>query len=314
MGEFLKSTRFKVLLAFLAFLVGIMIYSVTKGGYSLSGASFINTITKPFRFVSNGISMNLEKNADRINNADAYYEENLELKRQIGELNKKLTDYDDLVAEVEELRKLVVIKEQHPDSIFSEPAEVMGFIANDPFKGFTIDKGYADGIEPYSPVITPEGIVGIIIDVSQHSSTVRTLLSPDLSIAAICSSNSRDFGIIEGTVLTAENSKTKLTHLEKDHQIEKGDLMVTSGNSGLFPKDYAIGTVTEIGVEANGLSAYAEIEPCADISRLRSVFVITDFDGKNGEDEEEEETENIPVEAVDSKEVKEATNEAENTP
>ena len=296
MGEFLKSTRFKVLLAFLAFLVGIMIYSVTKGGYSLSGASFINTITKPFRFASNSVSMELEKNADRISNADAYYEENLELKRQIGELNKKLTEYDDLLAEVEELRKLVVIKEEHPDSIFSQSADVMGYIANDPFKGFTIDRGYADGIEPYSPVITPEGIVGIVIEVSQHSSTVRTLLSPDLSIAAICSSTNTDFGIIEGSVLAAENSRTKLIHLDKNHGIKEGDLMITSGNSGLFPKDYAIVTVTKVGIEANGLSAYAEIEPAADISRLRSVFVIMDFDGKNGEAEKEDtdEAENTP--------------------
>ncbi len=296
MGEFLKSTRFKVLLAFLAFLVGIMIYSVTKGGYSLSGASFINTITKPFRFASNSISMKLEKNADRISNADAYYEENLELKRQIGELNKKLTEYDDLLAEVEELRKLVVIKEEHPDSVFSQSAEVMGYIANDPFKGFTIDRGYADGIEPYSPVITPEGIVGIVIEVSQHSSTVRTLLSPDLSIAAICSSTNTDFGIVEGSVLAAENSRTKLIHLDKNHGIKEGDLMITSGSSGLFPKDYAIGTVTEVGIEANGLSAYAEIEPAADISRLRSVFVIMDFEGKDGEEEKEDtdEAENTP--------------------
>ena len=72
--------------------------------------------------------------------------------------------------------------------------------------------------------------------------------------------------------------------------------MITSGSSGLFPKDYAIGTVTDVGVEANGLSAYAEIEPAADISRLRSVFVIMDFDGKNGEEEKEDtdEAENTP--------------------
>ena len=109
MREFLKSTRFKVLLAFLAFLVGIMIYAVTKGGYSLSGASFVQTATKPFRFVSNGISMKMERVTDRISHADAYYEENQQLKIKIGELNKQLTDYDDLKKEVEELRKLVVI-------------------------------------------------------------------------------------------------------------------------------------------------------------------------------------------------------------
>ena len=55
MREFIKSTRFKILLAFLAFLMGIMIYAVTKGGYSVSSVSFINTLTKPVRKLSNGI-------------------------------------------------------------------------------------------------------------------------------------------------------------------------------------------------------------------------------------------------------------------
>lgn len=280
MREFLKSTRFKILLAFIAFLVGIMIYAVTKGGYSLSGASFINTVTKPFRFVSNGISMNLEKTIDRIENADAYYEENQELKKQVGDLNKQLTDYADLKTEVEELRKLVVVKEEHPDSVFSQPADVLGYVANDPFKGFTIDRGSDDGIEPYSPVITPEGVVGITINVSQHTSTVRTILSPDLSVAAVCSDTNTDFGIIEGTVITAENKMTKLSHLTPEHKIKKGSLIVTAGSSGLFPKDYVIGTVKSTGVDPNGLTAYAEIEPAVDITRLSSVFVITDFDGK----------------------------------
>ncbi|MCM1132755.1 MAG: rod shape-determining protein MreC [Ruminococcus flavefaciens] len=291
MREFLKSTRFKVLLAFIAFLIGVMIYSVTKGGYAFSGASFINTVTKPLRTVSNGFSVKIETIIDRFENSDFYYTQNQELQKKIGELNKQLADYEDLKAEVEELRKLAVIKEEHPDSVFSQPAEVLGYIANDPFKSFTIDKGYADGIEPYSPVTTPEGIVGIVIEVSQYTATVRTILSPDLSVASVCSATNADFGIVEGTVITAENNKTKLTHLNINHEIKKDDLIITSGSSGLFPKDYPIGTVTKIGVEPNGLTAYAEIEPCTDISRLRSVFVITDFAGKK---ETEYEAENTP--------------------
>lgn len=291
MREFLKSTRFKFLLAFIAFLVGIMIYSVTKGGYSFSGASFLNTITKPIRFVSNGFSVKIEDIVDRYENSDFYYIQNQELQKKIGELNKQLADYDDLKAEVEELRKLAVIKEEHPDSVFSQPAEILGYIANDPFKSFTIDRGYADGITPYSPVATSEGIVGIVIEVSQYTATVRTVLSPDLSIASVCSSTNADFGIIEGSVITAENNMTKLTHLNINHQVKNGDLIITSGSSGLFPKDYPIGTVKSTGVETNGLTAYAEIEPCTDISRLRSVFVITDFAGKK---ETENEAENTP--------------------
>ena len=76
MRSFFKSAGFKVLLAFLAFLIGIMIYAVTKGGYAVSGESFINTITKPFRSVSNNISMKIESSLDKMNNADKYYEEN----------------------------------------------------------------------------------------------------------------------------------------------------------------------------------------------------------------------------------------------
>lgn len=290
MREFFKSTRFKILLAFIAFLVGIMIYAVTKGGYSLAGASFINTVTKPFRFVSNKISMELETVIDRLNNSDSYYNENQELKKQISELNEQLTDYNDLKAELEEFRKLVDIREEHPDSVFSLPAEVLGYVANDPFKSFTIDKGSEDGIEPYSPVTTSDGIVGIIIEVSKHTATVRTILSPDLSIAAVCSATNTDFGIIEGTVINAENNTTKLTHLDIKHKIKKGDLIITSGSSGLFPKDYSIGTVKSLDVEANGLTAFAEIEPCADLSRLRSVFVITDFAGKKETENEAEDS------------------------
>ncbi|HRU97025.1 MAG TPA: rod shape-determining protein MreC [Ruminococcus sp.] len=304
MREFFKSARFKVLLGFLALLVGIMIYAVTKGGYSVSAASFVNTVTKPFRIASNSVSMKIESIADKLSNADKYYEENQKLKAQIGELNKQLTEYDDLKEEVEELRKFVVIKEQHPDYIISQPAEVLGYIANDPFRSFTIDKGSAEGIEPFCPVVTAEGLVGITIDVSGHVSTVRTILSPDLSIAAVSSSTNADYGIIEGTVATAENGNTKLIHLDMDNELRVGDLMVTSGNSGLFPKGYAIGSVKSLGFETNGLSACAEIEPCSDITRLGSVVVITDFSGKNneygeentesGEKEDSDEAENIP--------------------
>lgn len=49
MRDFFKSFRFKIFIAFLAFLIGIMIYAVTKGGYAVSGASFINTVTQPFK-------------------------------------------------------------------------------------------------------------------------------------------------------------------------------------------------------------------------------------------------------------------------
>jgi rod shape-determining protein MreC len=288
MRDFLKSTRFKILLGFLAFLAGIMIYAVTKGGYSVSGASFINTITMPFRAASNGISMKMEGTVDKLSNADKYYEENQKLKKQIGELNAQLTEYDAIKAEVEELRKFVSIKEEHEDYMLSQPCGVLGYVTNDPFKSFTIDKGSADGILVNCPVVTAEGLVGITVEVSEHVSTVRTILSPDLSVAAMASSSSADQGIIEGNVLSSESGQTKLIHVPKKNKLKRGDLMITTGTSGLFPKDYPIGTILDIGLDSNGLSVCADIQPCVDVTRLTSVIVITDFSGKKEEDKDED--------------------------
>ncbi|MBQ6035387.1 MAG: rod shape-determining protein MreC [Ruminococcus sp.] len=287
MRDFLKSTRFKVMVGFLAFLVGMMVYAVTRGGYSVSGASFINTVTKPFRAASNSISRKMEHTVDKLTNADKYIEENERLKKQIGELNAQLTEYDAIKAEVEELRKFVSIKEEHEDYMLSQPCKVLGYVTNDPFKSFTIDKGSADGILVNCPVVTSEGLVGITVEVSKHVSTVRTILSPDLSVAAVASSSNADQGIIEGNVLSSENGQTKLIHVPKKNKLKRGDLMITAGNSGLFPKDYPIGTILEIGFDSNGLSVCADIQPCVDVNRLTSVIVITDFSGKK-EDEENE--------------------------
>ncbi|WP_295071472.1 rod shape-determining protein MreC [Ruminococcus sp.] len=291
MREFFKSTRCKVLLAFLAFLIGIMIYAVTRGGYSISGASFINTVTKPFRAASNRISMKMENTVDKLSNADKYYEENERLKKQIGELNAQLTEYDAIKAEVEELRKFVTIKEKNEDYQLSQPCGVLGYVTNDPFKSFTIDKGSEDGILVNCPVVTAEGLVGITVEVSKHVSTVRTILSPDLSVAAVASSSNADQGIIEGNILSSENGQTKLIHVPKKNKLKRGDLMITTGTSGLFPKDYPIGTILEIGLDSNGLSVCADIQPCVDVTRLTSVIVITDFSGKFHEDEDEESNE-----------------------
>lgn len=284
MRDFVKSAKFKVLLGFLAFLIGIMVYSVTKGGYSLSVVSAFNTVTKPLRTVSNNISRSMEGTLDRLANSDEYYEENQRLKKEIGELNRQLTEYEALKTEVEELKELVSIKQEHEDFEFTQACSVIGYIANDPFMSFTIDKGSADDITPNCPVVTAEGLVGITVEVSEHMTTVRTILSPDLSVAAVNSKNVKDMGIVEGSIASSQKGQTRLIHIDKNNKFKVGDLIITSGTSGLFPKDYSIGRIKSIDLDSNGLSDCAVIEPCADVTRLSSVYVITDFTGKREED------------------------------
>ena len=60
-------------------------------------------------------------------------------------------------------------------------------------------------------------------------------------------------------------------------------MIVTSGLGGAFPKNIIVGTVDEVLAESHGASSYAVITPYTDISRLRNVYVITDFTGQEQE-------------------------------
>ena len=110
--------------------------------------------------MSNSISAKMEGTVDKLRNADEYYDENQRLKAEIADLNKQLTEYEALREEVEELRKFVIIKEEHPDYEISQPAEVIGYTTNDPFRSFSINKGSAEGIKVNCPVVTAEGLIG----------------------------------------------------------------------------------------------------------------------------------------------------------
>lgn len=286
MRDFFRSRRFKILLAFIAFLTGIMVYSVTKGGYSISGKSIINTVSKPFRSISNGISMKMETSLDKLQKAEEIYDENQSLKEEVRQLQEQLEEYNSLKIECEELRMLVGIKKAHPDMTTSRFCKVLGYVTNDPFKSFTINVGSADGISPYCPVATAEGLVGITIEVSEHVTTVRTILSPDLSVAVKSKSCDDDTGIIEGSVKSASDDMTNLVHLRTDNKLKKNDILITDGSSGLFPKGYSVGKVKKVDMDSNGLSARAKVVPCVDITSLDSVFVITDFTGKRGNADE----------------------------
>jgi rod shape-determining protein MreC len=77
------------------------------------------------------------------------------------------------------------------------------------------------------------------------------------------------------------DNRTKLIHVPKENGLSVGQLITTTDNSGLFPRGYSIGTVTETGVDTSGLSSYAVIKPAVRIEKLTSVMVVTDFNGKD---------------------------------
>ena len=282
MGGFFRSFKFKIILGVLAVLLGVVLYAVTQGGNTTWLSQAFGTVFNPVRQAFSAVSDKIEEGVDTIINAQQYYDENQELRAQIGALNSQLVDYEDTKEELEELRKFLGIKEEHPDFVHSAPCHLISYVTNDPYGAVVIDRGREDGISVNDPVMTGEGLVGVITEVADSYATVRTVLSPDLSIGAVCN-RTKDTGIVEGNLHYAADGKTKMIYMDKAMTMQQGDLVITAGSSGLFPRGCVIGNVVETGMEESGLSAYAVIQPAVNLERITSVVVLLDFNGKGAD-------------------------------
>ncbi len=285
MKEFFKTKKFKILVAVTAVIIGVMIYTLTKGGYASESSSFFDKLFEPVKKLSTNISNKVSSSLDMLVNAEKYYQENQQLKEQLNELYNEIIDYDSLKKENQELRVMLDLKEQYEDFTFSPPCEIIARQTNDPYATFVIDKGSDDGIKPYDPVVTSDGLVGVCYDVSTSTSKVRTLYSPKTAVG-VYSVRKKVTGIIEGDVELAQKGLCRMNYIDKTADIKVGDIIITSGSQN-FPASQLVGTVKETGMEDSGLSMYAVIEPAVKPTAITNVFVITSFKGQKAADSKE---------------------------
>ena len=201
--------------------------------------------------------------------------ENQKLKSENAELRQELGDYYDTIAENEKLWKFYDIKKENPQNSYV-PATVIRRDANADFYAFTIDAGKNLGVNVNDPVITENGLIGIVFECDATTSKVKTILSPDIKVGAT-SQKSKDAGVISGSGTYCDQNLTMLTKISSDNKLKKGDIIVTSGVGGMFPKNLVIGQVENISFDNFDTSKFAVIKPFEDIRKVSNVLVITDF-------------------------------------
>ena len=277
MKDFFHTRSFKVLVASVFVLLGLLLYTNSVG--SSITANLLGFLSSPMQKISTGITTNAAVLADQLTlNADELQAENNALKEEITKLREQLVDYYQIKQENEQFRTVLELKEENRDYQML-PATVIGRDPNDVFYGFSIDQGSLNGVSKNDPVITGDGVVGWVSEVYATSSQVTTLFSPNTKIGAIAK-KSRDTGVTGCDITLADEGLIKLAYLTSENKVEAGDIITTTGLSGMYPKDLLIGTVKEVLYEDSGVSQYALVEPFVDIKNVRDVFVLTDFEGK----------------------------------
>lgn len=244
---------------------------VTAGNRDISGFLTSYWLTPLQQLTTKGTD-SLGKALSPTPTTEELLEENSRLQEENRRLQDMVVDYYNIRREKEELEKFYSIKRENKDFTLV-PAVVIGRDPNESFYGFTLDKGSEDGVRQKDPVMTENGLVGQVCEVSAKSCKVCTILSPDVGVGAMVS-RTGDSGLLSGSAVLSDEGKTRLMNLPSRHTVQKGDIVVTSGYGSDFPKNIKIGQVSmTILDEYTGMPA-AVITPFEDIRTLSSAAIV----------------------------------------
>lgn len=153
------------------------------------------------------------------------------------------------------------------------PAKVVNITINKLNNYITIDKGKNQGVNVRKAVIGPEGIVGIVKDVSDNYSTVIALLHNEFRVSARVGAGT--LGSLSWNGDSPEYAQ--LDEIPKQIKIAKGDKIVTSGESSKFPENILIGTIASFTAGTNDNFYDIEVKLATDFRSLSNVYVVNNL-------------------------------------
>ena len=197
-------------------------------------------------------------------------EENSRLKEDVARLEQALWMERDVVASYRRLSSVLELAERMPGNPIV--AEVVGLDASAWFRTITVNRGTTHGVALNAPVIAAGGLVGRVISIGSDVAQIQLLTDRDCSVGALLA-RTRARGVVAGSGEQASPTGLTLNYVSNLEDVVEGDLIVTSGMDGIYPKGIAIGRV---GTVRNGprLFKLVTVEPAATLDRLEEVFIL----------------------------------------
>jgi rod shape-determining protein MreC len=185
--------------------------------------------------------------------------ENDTLKLQLNQLQSK-------AAEADRLGTLLSFRQAH-QSISMVAARVIGTSADTASQTIYLDRGERDNIRRNMGVITPDGVVGKVIESYRNTSQVLLLTDKDSGVGAMLAESR-----IQSPVGGVGEPLLSMKYVANDDTVNVGDRVVTSGMDRIFPRDLPVGTVTQI--KPGNPFKQIRLRPAANLERLEEVIVL----------------------------------------
>ncbi len=275
MKNFFSRSWLSILLVAVLLSLIMGICSALSAGRISPVSNLINILATPIQKGVSGIGNAIDTYFEKLSDYEKLEKEHKELKRKLSQTEEKLRIAEKATLENEQLRVALDMKSRNESYEF-EVAEIIARGDNNLSNTFTLDKGSLSGVAVNNCVITDGGMVGYVSEVGINWCIVTTVIDTGMEASAIVS-RTREVASAEGDYELMRDGKLKLSYLEKDTELVRGDTVETSGFGGLFPKGIVIGRVEEIKSEAHGITKYAIMSPAVDLSDIHHVLIIKSF-------------------------------------
>lgn len=277
----MKDVKNKKLLSVIAITFLVIVVVVLQ-----KNPSVLNSVNKTFLIVADpfsrifiSVSNKVKHAGDFVDNLFVAQEENEQLKKLLFRLETDNANLQELMAENNRLKDLLEFKEAQKNYKM-KLARIISRDASQLKGNITIGLGAKEGIREYMPVVSEKGLVGSVLTVNDHSAQVQLITHPFSAVGALVQrAESRLVGIVTGDV--GNNNRLNFSNLSKESDVVIGDVLVTSGFSGAYPKGLKIGRVESINNIDGGLLKQAIVVTDVKFDRLEEVMVIVNENDLN---------------------------------
>jgi rod shape-determining protein MreC len=191
--------------------------------------------------------------------------ENETLKRQLADVQVQLQEQRALADRSRSLERLLELRDRL--TMQTTAAEIIAASATPDFRTVTIDKGSLNGLKADMGVMSPAGVVGRVVTPTARASKVQLLIDRNAA-AGVLIERSR----AQGVALGSGDDRLRLEYVAETGDVVVGDVVVTSGIDGIYPKGLVVGRVES--VDKNGAYRQIIVRPAVDFSSLEEVLVI----------------------------------------
>jgi rod shape-determining protein MreC len=192
--------------------------------------------------------------------------DNEQLRRENDALKLQITQLQSKAAEADRLAGLLNFRKLHME-VPMVGARVIGASAGTATQTIDIDRGERDGIKRNMGVITPDGVVGKVIESYANTAQVLLLTDKDSGVGALLA-ESRVQSPVGGT----GDPLLFMKYVPNDDTVNNGEHVVTSGMDRIFPRDLPVGTIVDI--KPGNPFKQIRVRPAANLERLEEVIVL----------------------------------------